>query len=280
MGNAVRSLMGNFVILTDKILKYVKEICRTWGKFGQTGGRFWLACKEIIFFKSPASKSLVAWSFSVNLFVYLFISLSQFSTSEWFVDLQEHKNIAQALAWQKAFKHIPTFVLFINVVSLGKWKPKLKPKLKQYDTSVAYSLKVCIVEGTDHAVFKLAMHTMPSVLVCGICSIYFWPAISISSPTTHLMVKMFVCYVQPTIRCKNVGILHAATHPAILRGKIVLHKITLTIGPNNALRVGGGDEIFSCPWTLTQGIHPASYASVHVQLIENNGSVPRYFAQA
>ena len=61
---------------------------------------------------------------------------------------------------------------------------------------------------------------------------------------------------------------------AMLRGKNVLQKIALTIGLNIAWREGGGDEMFSYPWTSTQGIYSASYALVHVHLVENKGSVP------
>ena len=34
------SLPGNFVILTEKIKKHIREICHTGGKFAETGGKF------------------------------------------------------------------------------------------------------------------------------------------------------------------------------------------------------------------------------------------------
>ncbi len=40
VGNTARSLTGNVVILTEKIKKYIKDICHTGGKFGETGGKF------------------------------------------------------------------------------------------------------------------------------------------------------------------------------------------------------------------------------------------------
>ena len=42
VGNLASSSMGNFVILTEKIKKYIRGICHTGVKFGQTvtGGKF------------------------------------------------------------------------------------------------------------------------------------------------------------------------------------------------------------------------------------------------
>ncbi len=52
-GKIMNLLAGKFVILTEKIKKYIWEICHTGGKFCKTGGKFLLACREINIFSGP-----------------------------------------------------------------------------------------------------------------------------------------------------------------------------------------------------------------------------------
>ncbi len=60
------SLQGNFLILTEKIKEYIREICYTGGKFGQTGGKFWLSCREINIFFQAWSEVPNHWCCHVN----------------------------------------------------------------------------------------------------------------------------------------------------------------------------------------------------------------------
>ncbi len=57
--------LRNFVILTVKIKIYIREVCHTGGKFVESGGKFWFACRGIIIVSRPGYDSWPCWLLTI-----------------------------------------------------------------------------------------------------------------------------------------------------------------------------------------------------------------------